>query len=235
VRAGAAVAGAPDVTGGATLQELCIAGGTIDVHIRPPGSSRVTLFIKKLTGKIITLDDVWFGGSGRETTIADVKDLIAVKEDYFNYCPPEQQRIIFEGKQLANDRTLAHYDISNETTLMLVLKLGGPRPRMFCETPGRVDSALMGALHDAVPLLRVEVDAPDGNTYTIVVDTLAPVGALAPLLARAMARRAAPDGGGDAEVEALRAELECAQIKYDAALLVAKQRGAPASTAVRSA
>ena len=77
------------------------------------GNAIKQIFIKTLTGKSLTLEVT------DTDTIGSIKQKILEKDGI----PVDQQRLVFNGKQLEDAQTVADYNIQSDANIHLVLRL----------------------------------------------------------------------------------------------------------------
>ena len=82
-------------------------------YVPAPAPETFKVYVKKLTGETYTIENL----TG-ETTVAQLKEIIADQIDI----PATAQRLIFAGKQLEDAKTLAEYNIVEESTIHLVIR-----------------------------------------------------------------------------------------------------------------
>ena len=86
--------------------------------------------IKSLTGKHTEIK------VHHKMTVSELKDAI----ERVDQTPFDQQRLVYNGKQLEDKRTLDYYDIKHDTVIHIILRIRGG---MFHETSARKDFGLV--------------------------------------------------------------------------------------------
>lgn len=73
------------------------------------------VFVKTLIGQTITLEVY------PSDTVRTLKEKIQEKDDI----PPDQQRLIYNGRQLEDEKKISYYDIQNLSTIHLLMRVFG--------------------------------------------------------------------------------------------------------------
>lgn len=122
---------------------------TVHLLLRLRGGMQI--FVRTLTGKTATIDV-----EGTDS-IASLKEKLREKEGI----PADQQRLVFAGKLLEDDRTISDYNIRKESTVHLLLRLKGGM-QIFMKTFTGRTITLDAEQSDTVAILKSKLSEKEG-------------------------------------------------------------------------
>ncbi|KAG8952355.1 hypothetical protein FRC04_004783 [Tulasnella sp. 424] len=117
--------------------QLPPAGQSGAPRIRGPGEKSFSILARQQTGRDDVIDDLYPSDDiyRLKTKIHDISGI-----------PPDQQRLIFGGKQLEEGRTLADYLITSGVLLHVVLRLRGAKPVIYLYPPTPINAKVQLSL-----------------------------------------------------------------------------------------
>ena len=172
------------------INSLGLAGPLLEVTSEEFCGTTLQIYVKTLLGETVTFR------ISSDATVAQLKAEIERKEEI----PTDQQRLIFTGMQLEDQRLLSDHNIQNESTLHLVLRLRGG---MFHHTSARRD---FETLEEQFPQdIDVDVLFPGGGRSTLSISRWDKVSVLRELAVTAYLEKT------NSRIERLQSELEEAE------------------------
>ncbi len=111
------------------------------------------------------------------TDIILVDDLKARIQD-IDGIPPDQQRLIFSGRQLEGAKTLSDYGIQHESTIFVVLRLRGGKPIIYLLAPEPIEASVelslipqwsLSAIYPVVPIKPATLQSAEKVTWKVHV------------------------------------------------------------------